>query len=77
MIPGPLLRFLERLRFPNLFAIGLALLLVDMAIPDFIPFIDELLLAVGTLLLASIKKRKVDREMTLDSPEPAKERKAQ
>jgi hypothetical protein len=69
MLPGPLLRFLERLRFPYLFLIGLLLLLVDLAIPDIIPFADELLLAVGTVLLASIKKRKTDREMTLDSPE--------
>lgn len=61
MIPGILLRFLQRLRFPYLFLIGLVILVADLIIPDFIPIADELLLAVGTLLLASLKKRKLDK----------------
>lgn len=49
--------FASRLRFPKLVALTLVLLLVDIAIPDLVPFIDEILLALATALLASFKKR--------------------
>lgn len=55
---APLLGFLGRLSFPRLFLIAAALWAADMVVPDFIPFIDELLLGIGTLLLASFRKRK-------------------
>ena len=35
-----------------------ALFVVDLVIPDFIPFADEILLGLGTLLLANWKNRK-------------------
>jgi hypothetical protein len=34
------------------------LFLVDLVVPDLVPLADELLLGLGTLLLASWKKRK-------------------
>jgi hypothetical protein len=46
------------LRFPTLFAIAGALFLLDLLIPDFIPFVDELLLGLATLLFANWKRRK-------------------
>lgn len=55
---APLLGFLGRLSFPRLFVIAATLWAIDMVIPDFIPFIDELLLGIGTLLLASLRKRR-------------------
>ena len=55
---APILGFLGRLSFPRLFMLAAALGALDMVIPDFIPFIDELLLGIGTLLLASFRKRK-------------------
>ena len=55
---APILGFLGRLSFPRLFVIAAALWAVDMVVPDFIPFVDELLLGIGTLLLASFRKRK-------------------
>lgn len=55
---APILGFLSRLSFPRLFLLAASLWAVDMVVPDFIPFIDELLLGIGTLLLASIRKRK-------------------
>lgn len=55
---SPILGFLGRLSFPRLFVLAASLWAVDMVIPDFIPFIDELLLGIGTLLLASFRKRK-------------------
>lgn len=55
---APLLRFLGRLSYPRLFALAAALFALDVIIPDFIPFADEILLGLGTLLLANWKKRK-------------------
>jgi len=57
-ITAPILGFLSRLSFPRLFLVTGALFLADVMIPDFIPLADELLLGMGTLLLASWKKRK-------------------
>ncbi len=54
----PIIGFLGRLSFPRLFLLAGALWALDMVIPDFIPLIDELLLGIGTLLLASLRKRK-------------------
>jgi hypothetical protein len=51
-----LLRYVSRLRFPYLFGITAALFLFDLLIPDAVPFADELLLGLLTLLLASFKK---------------------
>jgi len=55
---APILGFLSRLSFPRLFVVTAALFVADVLIPDFIPLADELLLGMGTLLLASWKKRK-------------------
>jgi Family of unknown function (DUF6116) len=54
----PILGFLGRLSFPRLFMLAAALWALDMVVPDFIPFIDELLLGMATLLLANFRKRK-------------------
>jgi hypothetical protein len=55
---GPILRWFGRLSYPRLFLLAAALFVADTLIPDFIPFADELLLGLGTLLLANWKKRK-------------------
>lgn len=52
---GPLLAFAGRLRFPTLFLITAGLFLFDVVIPDFVPFVDEILLGLGTLILSSWK----------------------
>jgi hypothetical protein len=54
----PLLSYLGKLRFPYLFAFTTALFLLDLFIPDFIPFADEILLCLGATLLGNWKKRK-------------------
>ncbi|RBL12279.1 hypothetical protein BRN45_08485, partial [Xanthomonas oryzae pv. oryzae] len=46
------------LRYPTLFKLAAALFLVDLVIPDPIPFLDELLFGLTTLLLANWKTRK-------------------
>lgn len=50
-------RFLGRLRFPQLFVAFLVLLALDVVVPDFIPFADEIGLALITLLLGAWKAR--------------------
>ncbi|QDA55821.1 DUF6116 family protein [Thermomonas aquatica] len=55
---APLLGFLGKLSYPRLFMLTAALFAVDVVVPDFVPFADELLLGLGTLLLANWKKRK-------------------
>jgi hypothetical protein len=54
---GPLLRWFGKLSYPRLFAIAAFLFVADTLVPDMIPFADELLLGLGTLLLANFKKR--------------------
>jgi hypothetical protein len=54
-LTGPLLGFASRLRFPTLFKLGLGLFLLDLMIPDFIPFADEILLGLSTLILSRWK----------------------
>jgi hypothetical protein len=54
---APLLRWVGRLSYPRLFLVTAVLFVVDVIVPDFIPLADELLLGLGTLLLANWKKR--------------------
>jgi len=53
-------RFAAKLRFPYLFLLTAGLFLLDLVIPDVIPFADELLLGLGALLLGSLRRRKLD-----------------
>lgn len=57
-LTAPLLGFLSKLSYPRLFLLTGALFVIDLIVPDFIPLADELLLGLGTLLLANWKKRK-------------------
>lgn len=54
---GFLSRFIERLRFPQLFVLAAFLLGIDLVIPDVIPFLDEALLALLTAMLAMLRRR--------------------
>lgn len=62
---APVLTFLGRLRYPQLFKLTALIFLVDLVVPDMIPFIDELLLGMATLLLANWKRRR--EPVTLDA----------
>ncbi len=55
---GLLTRFAGRLRYPQLFFITAMLFAVNLLVPDFIPFVDEILLALATLLLGNMRSRK-------------------
>ena len=49
-------RYLESLRFPVLLIVTVIVFLVNVFIPDMLPFIDELLLALVVALLARLKR---------------------
>lgn len=56
LVPSLIAAFAAKLRFPQLFLFTGALFLVDLVIPDLIPFFDEILLGLITLLLGMWKK---------------------
>jgi len=60
MSTNPLVRrvmeFAAGLRFPQLFFVAAALFVLDVLVPDMIPFVDEILLGLLTVLLAQWKK---------------------
>lgn len=53
----PLLEWARRLRYPTLFKLTAGLFALTLVVPDPIPFVDEILLGLGTLLLANWKQR--------------------
>jgi hypothetical protein len=54
------LRFARRLRFPWLFALTAVLFLANLVLPDPLPFADEILLGLATLLIGSLRDRRRD-----------------
>ena len=54
----PFLDWARKLRYPTLFKITAALFVVTLFLPDPVPFVDEILFGLGTLLLANWKTRK-------------------
>ena len=55
---APVLGCLGRLSYPRLFLLTATLFVIDLVVPDFIPLADEVLLGLGSLLLANFKSRK-------------------
>jgi len=58
----------SRLRYPQLFLLALILFILDILIPDLIPFIDEILLGFATLLLGSWRETKTEPESSAQRP---------
>ena len=56
VIQNRFMRYVSNLRFPKLLAITSGLFVIDLLFPDVVPFIDEILLGLISLLLASLKK---------------------
>lgn len=63
-------RFLPRMRYPYLFLILGGLFLVDLVIPDPIPLVDELLLAILTFTAATFTTRRDDVQPPIDVTPP-------
>jgi hypothetical protein len=57
-----------RMRYPQLFLLALFLFLLDVLIPDLIPFIDEILLGFATVLLGSWRTRKEEPQSGSSPP---------
>ena len=56
----------NQLKFRNLFFLVISLFLIDLLVPDFIPFIDEIILGLMAIILANWKKeRNQDKEGNL------------
>jgi hypothetical protein len=68
-VPGLVNTYASRLRFPRLLALTATLFVIDLAVPDFIPFIDEILLGLGTLVLANLRTRR-NTEVPRDPENP-------
>jgi hypothetical protein len=52
-----IIRFASRLRFPWLFALTALLLVIDLLVPDPVPLLDEIVLALLTLLFGMWRRR--------------------
>ena len=70
IISALIFKIAPRLRFPQLFALTLGLFLLDLVIPDLIPFVDEIILGLATLLFGSWKARKEEQQDAYNTPEP-------
>lgn len=61
-MPNPMtpsiLGWARKLRYPTLFKITAGLFVLSLLIPDPLPFVDEILFGLSTLLLANWKNRK-------------------
>lgn len=62
MIPGFVRRFLERRRFPTLMLIAAAIFVVNLFVPDPLPFADEILMLIATIFIGSFRERRRTRE---------------
>ena len=60
----------RRLRFPQLFVLTTGLFVLDLLIPDLIPFLDEIVLGLASLLFGSWKASHKD---TLEETPPDEE----
>jgi len=56
LIQDRLILYASRLRFPKLLLLAGGVFVIDLISPDVIPFADEILLGLITLLLAMLKK---------------------
>lgn len=59
---GRIERYLTTLRFPILMLLTVVLFTVNMLIPDVVPFVDEVLMALIAIVLSRIKRRPASDE---------------
>jgi len=57
-VAGLVHRFAGGLRFPWLLLVTAALFFIDLFVPDLLPFVDEILLGLATMVLATWRRRK-------------------
>ncbi len=54
---GGISGFAKGLRFPSLFLLFVIVFLVNLIVPDPLPFVDELVLGLGALLLSRLRRK--------------------
>ncbi len=62
-------RWASGLRFPWLFALTTGLFILNVLVPDAVPLVDEILLALGAVLLSGLKKKPDDGQAEADAAE--------
>lgn len=67
-VNSPVQRYAGRLRYPRLLLLMLTLFGADLVFPDAVPFVDEILLGLGTVLLGSLRKRRLKQP---PAPDPS------
>ncbi len=50
--------FANKLRFRNLFILIVILFVINLLVPDFIPFVDEIILGLLAIILANLKEER-------------------
>lgn len=68
LAPEVVRRYLSGLRFPTLFLLTTILFVASVAIPDALPFVDEILLALAGLLLGRLRGGGADDRGRPDEP---------
>jgi len=71
MIPKFIRRFLEHRRFPTLMMLGGLLFVVNLLMPDPIPFVDEILLLIATIAIGTVRSKKAPPEDAAQDREPS------
>ncbi|GEM_PF-457752 len=66
------LHWARGLRFPTLFMLTAGVLVLDLVLLDPIPFVDEVLIGLATLMLASWKRRRAERDPEVPASDPAR-----
>lgn len=57
LIGQRIVKYVGGLRFPYLVAATATLFVVNLVVPDLLPYVDEVLLALVTLILSRVKRR--------------------
>jgi hypothetical protein len=71
MMQQEVVTYASKMRFPVLFFVTVGLFLVNVFLPDPIPFVDEILLGLGALLLGAIRQRVRTGVTTVEPATPA------
>ena len=61
-VAGVFLRWASRLRFPYIFLLMSGLFIINLFIPDVIPLVDEIIMGLAAVLLASLRKKPEQEE---------------
>jgi len=66
-IAGAFLRWSSGLRFPYIFMLMAVLFVLNLFIPDVVPFADEIIMGLVAALLASLRKKPEEEKSTESS----------